>query len=496
MKIIDQIQAARRVGVPIVALSTADAVATGDTIAQNLGTGVVGWDLIRGAYPLNEAGQAASEAAVGGDAASITGPADILERAVRLPNDAVILVFQGDRCLSGPSSEAVIQGVVNLRDRFKQDGRMLVLLGASFSLPPELAHDVLTIEEPLPEGEALGEIVQAQVHAGKLPDLDAETLGRAVAAVRGLSQFAAEQAVALSLRKSGLDLGRLWARKTSFIRQTAGLAIDESVDDYDSIGGLAAVKEFGRRLLAGRDRPAAVIWVDEIEKQLAGASGDLSGVAQDQLGVLLQHMQAGGSTGMICVGPPGSAKSMFARATARTGGIPCVQLDLGAAKGSLVSESETKIRSALRVVTAIAGGHELWIATANGLDRIPPELRRRFCYGIWTFDLPSEDERAAIWRIYETKYGLDGQDHPNDSSWTGAEIRTCCTIAWRLDCSLKDASRFIVPVAVSSAEQVAALRRLAHHRFLDASRGGVYVNPTASPAPASELGRAINPEGN
>ena len=51
------------------------------------------------------------------------------------------------------------------------------------------------------------------------------------------------------------------------------------------------------------------------------------------------------------------------------------------------------------------------------------------------------------------------------------------------------------PAGVKGQDVLAALRKLAHRRFLDASRGGVYVNPAASDAPSTG-GRAINPEAN
>ena len=42
--------------------------------------------------------------------------------------------------------------------------------------------------------------------------------------------------------------------------------------------------------------------------------------------------------------------------------------------------------------------------------------------GTFFFDLPSADERKAIWDIYRTKWSLTG-DIPDDEGWTGAEIK-------------------------------------------------------------------------
>jgi SpoVK/Ycf46/Vps4 family AAA+-type ATPase len=138
-------------------------------------------------------------------------------------------------------------------------------------------------------------------------------------------------------------------------------------------------------------------------------------------------------------------------------------------------------------VTSVSNGRSLWIATCNSIGDLPPELRRRFTLGTFFFDLPDEEERAAIWEIYRHKYRLRSAQHPGpllkDEGWTGAEIRQCCDLAWRLGCSLADAAKFVVPVSVSAAEQLDRLRKAAEGRFLSASTTGVYRRPSALPPP-------------
>jgi len=50
-------------------------------------------------------------------------------------------------------------------------------------------------------------------------------------------------------------------------------------------------------------------------------------------------------------------------------------------KGSLVGESERRLRAALSVVDAVSQGQALFIATCNSIGALPPELRRRFTLG-------------------------------------------------------------------------------------------------------------------
>jgi SpoVK/Ycf46/Vps4 family AAA+-type ATPase len=143
-------------------------------------------------------------------------------------------------------------------------------------------------------------------------------------------------------------------------------------------------------------------------------------------------------------------------------------------QSSLVGGSGERLRSALQVVDAISQGRSLWIATCNSITSLPPELRRRFTLGTFFFDLPTPEEREAIWNIYEQRWQLTGE-RPDDDGWTGAEIRECCRKAWRLRLSLRESAAYIVPVSRSAADQIEMLRRQASGRFLSASAQGLFT---------------------
>ena len=185
---------------------------------------------------------------------------------------------------------------------------------------------------------------------------------------------------------------------------------------------------------------------------------------------------------MIFIGPAGAAKSTVAKAAGATAGIPTVAFDLSAMQSSLVGSSGERLRAALQVVDAISQGRSLWIATCNSIASLPPELRRRFTLGTFFFDLPSTEERKAIWKIYLKKWNLGGE-LPDDEGWTGAEIKECCRKARRLKLSLQESAEYIVPVSRSAADQIEALRRQASARFLSASQPGVF-NADAGQAPS------------
>jgi hypothetical protein len=83
--------------------------------------------------------------------------------------------------------------------------------------------------------------------------------------------------------------------------------------------------------------------------------------------------------------------------------------------------------------------------SAFSIATLSPELRRRFTLGTFFFDLPKGEERHAVWKISESRYGVAGQ-RPDDDGWTGAEIKECCREAYRLRMPITESARHVVPV--------------------------------------------------
>jgi hypothetical protein len=67
---------------------------------------------------------------------------------------------------------------------------------------------------------------------------------------------------------------------------------------------------------------------------------------------------------------------------------------------------------------------------------------------------------------------------PDDTDWTGSEIRTACEIADSLNCTPKESAQWIVPVCKMAAEQIESLRKQANGRYLSANKPGVYKTRT------------------
>lgn len=492
--IVQLLKSVRRVSTPLVGIETPDPQATIDIICRGLNSGApkIVWDVAAGLTARNEKGSAVIKELVTDYDKTEGNPPEVVQLAHRLPDSSILFIQMANRFLDDP---LFVQAIANLRDRFKQNKRTLILLGPSLTLPPELTGDVVMFSEDLPDAEHIAEIIREQHKAANVPLKD-EDLARAVEATQGLPAFQVEQIAAMSLTPDGLDVDSLWERKRKQIEQTPGLKVFRGAETFADVGGVAVVKDFVSRVMKGRSRPNAVVFIDEIEKMMAGAlggGGDTSGVSQDQLGTLLQYMQDNAAAGMIFVGPPGSAKSMVAKAAGEEAGVPTIQLDLGAAKGSLVGKSEEQLRTALRVISAVSNGRSVWIATCNSISDLPPELRRRFTLGTFFFDIPTAEERRDIWQIQARRFDHDpdAEQLPDDRGWTGAEIRQCCDIAYRLEITLEEAAHFVVPVSKSAADRLEQLRKMADGRFLSASSPGIYSRESAN-EPAPKRGRKVD----
>lgn len=467
---------ARDRAVPLMAIHTVDPAAAINALKpyttneDDHQSPLIQWTITTGFEPVNDAALTVTQS-LGGKA--IINPTEALMRAQNAP-PWTALVFQN---LSDHWPDPKVrQAFWNLRDPFKVTSRNAIVMGPNAAVPRILEHDVLVIKDPLPDAGILAQIVRNQYIAARLNMTPSdEDVARAVDAVAGLSAFAAEQAVALSLGAHGLDFDQLRERHRQMIENTPGLSVWRGGETFGQVGGLRAFIEFANRFLdAKRYRPGAVIFIDEIEKALAGIRGDLTGISQDYLSSLLTYMQDGSVPGILLMGHPGTGKSLLAKAFGNTAGVPTIRMDLGAMHGSLVGESQHALRHALDVSTAVSQGRPIVIATCNSVAVLPPELVNRFKWRFFV-ELPDEEEKAVIWPLHMSRRGLDTtQALPNHEGWNGREIEQACETAYQLNTTVADAAQYVVPINQSSAEEIERRRTEASDRYLSASYPGAF----------------------
>lgn len=178
--------------------------------------------------------------------------------------------------------------------------------------------------------------------------------------------------------------------------------------------------------------------------------------------------------GAVLLGVPGTGKSMVALATGRLLNLPVYIMDVGAVFGSLVGESEARMRDAIRQISAQQGcvllideadkawgnAHDgrgdsgvtqrvfgqllSWLAskqdrtfvimTMNRTKGIPPEFLRSGRFdAVFFVDVPSRDDRRQILNIHLAKRGDKMEELPltaadwdavleKTENWVGSEI--------------------------------------------------------------------------
>ncbi|HAN99533.1 MAG TPA: AAA family ATPase [Planctomycetaceae bacterium] len=379
-------------------------------------------------------------------------------------------------------SPEVVQALLAATRIGKQSGRHLVFVSPEFRLPPELSRNVTLIDHGLPDRTQLETIArETATEPGEIPEgLDLERLLDAAA---GLTRAEAENAFALSLvRHRRLEAEAIWSVKSQALANAGGLRLRESTSDFSAIGGLVHLKEFCREALTRRSRALP--------------------------------------RGVLLLGVPGSGKSAFARALGRETRRPVLELDIGGLMGSLVGQTEQRLREALAIVDAMApailfvdelekglsgagsssdggvtgrllGTLLTWlndhttdvfaIATANDITRLPPEFTRAERFdAVFFLDLPERSEKDAIWAIHRATFEIsDSEQQPDDHGWTGAEIRACCRLAALLGRPLTETAASIVPIARGAEDAIERLRQWADGRCLAASSRGIYRRESA-----------------
>lgn len=396
-------------------------------------------------------------------------------------------------------STEIIQAVARQVIGGKATRTILVVLAPVVQLSVELEKLFVVLDHELPSREQLHQIAtEVATEAGELPEGD--ELERVLDAASGLTRCEAENAFALCLvRGNRLNPVTLWEHKSQMLTKTGTLRLYEGDASFDALGGLSSLKAFTRRALARSNR----------------GGGEVR------------------ARGVMLLSPPGCGKSEFCKALGREVGRPVLQIDVGSLMGSLVGESEQRTRQALAIVDAMApcvlmidevekafagaGGSGAndsgvssrmfgtvlsWlndhtsdvfvVCTSNDASRLPPEFSRSERFDATFFvDLPGRDEKDAIWSLYLNRFGLDvTQKRPDDPDWTGAEIKAACRLAALLDVPVTQAAQNVVPVAITAAESIDALRKWASGRCLDAQQPGVYRSAGRTPRRRRSVARS------
>jgi ATP-dependent 26S proteasome regulatory subunit len=356
-------------------------------------------------------------------------------------------------------------------------GAILILVSPLPRIPPELDRDVTVIDLPLPRAAEVGALYDQEMTRIQAPE--GLTREGFVRAALGLTQGEILRAFRLAAMTPDSEsaLARVVAEKQSTLRKSSTLELITADVALDDVGGLEVLKGWLRmRVLA----------FDEGAREF--------GLAQPR--------------GMLVCGVQGCGKSLVSKAAARVLGLPLVRLDF--ADVFSMPSPEQAIREAMRVVEAISpvvlwvdevekglgegtsdagqarvfGAFLTWLqerramvfvaATANDVERLPPELSRRGRFDeIFFVDLPSVKERQDILRLQLKRRGRDPAAFAVDAlgesleHFSGAELEQVVTSGLfrayakkreLTDLDLRAAAKETTPLAVLYEEKIQALR--------------------------------------
>ena len=410
-----------------------------------------------------------------------------------------------------PDEYAVIR---KLRDmvnilRESEKPKNIIFVSPILRLPEELQKEVTVVELDFPNISELETLLDEMIAVNKdnpnikicLSDIEKRQLCKTAL---GLTLQEAENAIARAMVQKGQltikELEIILEEKRQVIRKTGILEFIKSDLKLEDVGGLENLK----RWLLKRNKS----WREEAQKYNIPSP-----------------------KGVLITGVPGCGKSLTAKAISAMWQLPLLRLDMGKIFSGLVGSSEENMRKAIRTAEAVApsilwideiekgfsgngsgdggtstrifGTFLTWmqektkpvfvVATANNIDRLPSELLRKGRFDeIFFVDLPTLKERMKIFEVH-LKKRLKNEEIIGNISCTadnlrklalltegfvGAEIEESVIAALfeafsedrKIDLSdLEKAIKNMVPLSVTQAEQITAIREWANVRAVAAT---------------------------
>ena len=401
-------------------------------------------------------------------------------------------------------NEAVVDRLKGVVENLGERRGAVVLSGDGLSFPPGLSRLVASMKLPMPDVADFRAMVQqvhrdiarkSSVHVDLSPDEETRLLN----SLKGLTMLEAARVVTRAIvrdnRLTADDITEVVQAKKEIVEREGILeyyTAEMSMTDVAALDGLKAWLAKRKLFLTQADKAAA-------------------------FGLSFPK-------GILLIGVPGCGKSLCARAVATEWGLPLLKLDTASLYNKFVGETERNFKRALETAERLApcvlfidelekafgagsgtedgglsqrvlgtfltwlqdrNGDVFTVATANDIERLPPELLRKGRFDeVFFVDLPDDQARAAILAIQLRlrKQNIAGIDTAAvvraTSGFSGAEIEQVVVSGLysafaaggglTTDVLVREAVA-TRPLSVTMAEKVAALRQWAKDRAVPAN---------------------------
>ncbi len=379
----------------------------------------------------------------------------------------------------------------------------IVLTGGEIVLPPELDPLAASLVLPGPGEEEyrdlLANLIRDLGHRQYVDvNLSREEMAGLLRSLSGLTLLEAEKILTKAIiedhRLTAEDIGHVIEAKKAVVEREGLLEYYPVEQTLADIADLATLKG----------------WLAKRKNVVANP------VSAGEFGLTFPR-------GVLLLGVPGCGKSLSAKAVAREWGLPLLKFDTSNLYNKYIGESEKNFKRAIRAAERMApvvlwidelekafaaGGTEdggvsqrilgsflSWmqdrkgevfiVATANDIERLPPEFLRKGRFDeIFFVDLPDRATRREIFRIHlesrsqdATTFDLDALSHATEG-FSGSEIEE--VVVSGLYTAFSDGKKMTtedlraevggtVPLSVTMEERVEALRRWAHGRTVPAN---------------------------
>src|SRR6266513_2631938 len=339
--------------------------------------------------------------------------------------EPAIFIFKDFHPFLTRNNFAIVRKLKEIALHLKNSFKTIILISPVMEIPTELDKEITVLNYPLPSRDDLSELLDKIIADVKqfsqvVIDLDEVGRERLLQAALGLTLGEAENVFAKIIvkdqRLSGEDVNEVFAEKQQIIRKSGLLEYYATEESFAHVGGLAVLKDWLNKRAVAFTHEARAFGLPPPK-------------------------------GILMLGVQGCGKSLCAKAVSSLWQLPLLRFDMGRMFGSLVGSSEENVRRAIGVAESVAptilwvdeidkafagsqgsgvsdggttarvfGTFLTWlsektapvfvVATANDISQLPPELLRKGRLDeIFFVDLPTEEERAEIFRIHLVRRG-------------------------------------------------------------------------------------------